>query len=110
MLPQYDVGGGRTARFAALAILEVIGGRVLDSEPVFSRDDIAAVFRQDDLMNGLIADVPSPTAAASPWEEAQLQLARAAEILGLDPGITRCCGCHAAASRWPCRSAATTAR
>jgi agmatinase len=45
MLPQYDVGGGRTARFAALAILEVIGGRVLDHEHVFERADIDAVFR-----------------------------------------------------------------
>ncbi|HET6509711.1 MAG TPA: arginase family protein [Baekduia sp.] len=45
MIPQYDVGGGRTARYAALAILQVISDRVLDSEPTFQRADIDAVFR-----------------------------------------------------------------
>lgn len=45
MIPQYDVGGGRTARYAAHAILSVIGGRVLDSAPRFGAADLGAVFR-----------------------------------------------------------------
>jgi agmatinase len=45
MLPQYDVGGGRTARFAAHGIMTVISDRVLDSEHVFDRSDLDAVFR-----------------------------------------------------------------
>ncbi len=45
MLPQYDVGGGRTARYAAQAVLTVIGHRVLDSRPGFDRDTLEAVFR-----------------------------------------------------------------
>ncbi len=45
LIPQYDVGGGRTARYAAHAILSVIGGRVLDSEPRFSEADLGAIFR-----------------------------------------------------------------
>jgi agmatinase len=45
MIPQYDVGGGRTARYAAHAILAVIGHRILDSEPRFSQKDIDEVFR-----------------------------------------------------------------
>jgi arginase family enzyme len=45
MIPQYDVGGGRTARYAAHAILAVIGRRVLDSRRAFDRETLAAVFR-----------------------------------------------------------------
>jgi len=45
MIPQYDVGGGRTARYAAHAILAVIGRRVLDSQPTFDRETLDAVFR-----------------------------------------------------------------
>lgn len=45
MIPQYDVGGGRTARYAAHVILSVIGARVLDSEPRFSQEELARVFR-----------------------------------------------------------------
>jgi agmatinase len=45
MIPQYDVGGGRTARYAAHAILTVIGHRVLDSQPSIPRDILDAVFR-----------------------------------------------------------------
>jgi agmatinase len=45
MIPQYDVGGGRTARYAAHAILAVIGRRVLDSRVAFDRETLAAVFR-----------------------------------------------------------------
>ena len=45
MIPQYDVGGGRTARYAAHAILTVISHRVLDSQPSIPRDILDAVFR-----------------------------------------------------------------
>jgi agmatinase len=45
MIPQYDVGGGRTARYAAHATLSVIGRRVLDSQPTFDRETLDAVFR-----------------------------------------------------------------
>lgn len=45
MIPQYDVGGGRTARFAAHVILSVIGDKILDSEPRFSAEELAKVFR-----------------------------------------------------------------
>lgn len=45
MIPQYDVGGGRTARYAAQAVLTVIGHRVLDSRPAYGRDTLDAVFR-----------------------------------------------------------------
>lgn len=45
MIPQYDVGGGRTARYAAHAILTVIGHRVLDSQSSIPRDILDAVFR-----------------------------------------------------------------
>jgi arginase family enzyme len=45
MLPQYDVGGGRTARYAAHAILTVIGHRILDGEQAFGSDVLDAVFR-----------------------------------------------------------------
>jgi agmatinase len=45
MIPQYDVGGGRTARYAAHAILTVIGNRVLDSNQSISRETLDAVFR-----------------------------------------------------------------
>jgi agmatinase len=45
MIPQYDVGGGRTARYAAHAVLAVVGRRVLDSRAVFDRETLDAVFR-----------------------------------------------------------------
>jgi arginase family enzyme len=45
MIPAYDVGGGRTARYAATAILTAIGGRVLDSQQSISRETLDAVFR-----------------------------------------------------------------
>jgi arginase family enzyme len=45
MIPQYDVGGGRTARYAAHAILTVIGHRVLDSRQSIPQDVLDAVFR-----------------------------------------------------------------
>lgn len=45
MIPQYDVGGGRTARYAAHVILTVLGSRFLDSEPRFSEEELAKVFR-----------------------------------------------------------------
>jgi agmatinase len=45
MIPSYDVGGGRTARYAAHAILTTIGHRVLDSRQSFDRDTLDAVFR-----------------------------------------------------------------
>lgn len=45
MLPQYDVGGGRTARYAVQAVLAVIGHRVLDSRQAFDREALDAVFR-----------------------------------------------------------------
>lgn len=45
MIPQYDVGGGRTARYAAQAILTVIGHQVLDSQPAISKQELDEVFR-----------------------------------------------------------------
>jgi agmatinase len=45
MIPQYDVGGGRTARYAAHAILTVIGHRVLDSRQAIPQQTLDAVFR-----------------------------------------------------------------
>jgi arginase family enzyme len=45
MIPQYDVGGGRTARYAAQAILAVIGNRVLDSNQSIPQEALDAVFR-----------------------------------------------------------------
>ncbi len=45
MIPQYDVGGGRTARYAAHAILAVIARRVLDARPAFDQAALDAVFR-----------------------------------------------------------------
>lgn len=45
MLPQYDVGGGRTARYAAHAILAVVGPRILDSRRAFDTDVLESVFR-----------------------------------------------------------------
>lgn len=45
MIPQYDVGGGRTARYAAHAILAVIGHRVLDSRQSIPQEVMDAVFR-----------------------------------------------------------------
>lgn len=44
-LPQYDVGGGRTARFAATAVMAMVSHRVLDAEQAFEQDDLDAVFR-----------------------------------------------------------------
>jgi arginase family enzyme len=45
MIPQYDVGGGRTARYAAQAILTVIGHQVLDSQPSIAKHELDEVFR-----------------------------------------------------------------
>ncbi len=45
MIPQYDVGGGRTARYAAQAILTVIGHQVLDSQPSIVKQELDEVFR-----------------------------------------------------------------
>ncbi|HEX2071453.1 MAG TPA: arginase family protein [Thermoleophilaceae bacterium] len=45
MIPQYDVGGGRTARYAGHVILTAIAPRILDSRPEFEQDEIRAVFR-----------------------------------------------------------------
>jgi agmatinase len=45
LIPQYDVGGGRTARYASHVIMSAIGERVLDSAPMFSREELDAVFR-----------------------------------------------------------------
>jgi arginase family enzyme len=45
MLPQYDVGGGRTARYAAHAILTVVGPRIFESRQAFGADVLDAVFR-----------------------------------------------------------------
>jgi arginase family enzyme len=45
MIPQYDVGGGRTARYAAHGILTVIGERVLDHTQSIPRETLDAVFR-----------------------------------------------------------------
>lgn len=45
MLPQYDVGGGRTARLSAHVILSVIGDRILDSKSTYSQEELAQVFR-----------------------------------------------------------------
>lgn len=45
MIPQYDVGGGRTARYAAQAILTVIGHQVLDSQPSIAKQELDDVFR-----------------------------------------------------------------
>ena len=45
VLPRFDVGGGRTARLAAHAVLAVVGDRVLDSEPRYDRATLDAVLR-----------------------------------------------------------------
>jgi agmatinase len=45
VIPQYDVGGGRTARYAAHVILTATAPRVLDSTPRFDQADLDAVFR-----------------------------------------------------------------
>lgn len=45
LIPQYDVGGGRTARYASHVIMSVIGKRVLDTTPMFDSQDLDAVFR-----------------------------------------------------------------
>jgi agmatinase len=45
MIPQFDVGGGRTARFAAQGILTVIGSRILDSTPTFDPGELGEIFR-----------------------------------------------------------------
>ena len=45
MLPRFDVGGGRTARLGAHAVLEVVASKVLDSEPGYSREQLGAVLR-----------------------------------------------------------------
>ncbi len=45
MIPQYDSGGGRTARYAAHAIFAVVQHRILDVTPRYSHQDLARVFR-----------------------------------------------------------------
>jgi agmatinase len=45
ILPRFDVGGGRTARLAAHAVLAVVGDRVLDVEPRYDRATMDAVLR-----------------------------------------------------------------
>jgi agmatinase len=45
IVPQYDVGGGRTARFACHVIMAVISDRVLDSTPTFDPEALSDVFR-----------------------------------------------------------------
>lgn len=45
MLPQYDVGGGRTARYAAHAILTVVGPRIFERKHAYDRDVLDAIFR-----------------------------------------------------------------
>jgi arginase family enzyme len=45
LLPHYDVGGGRTARYANHVIMSVIGDRVLDSAPAFDAGELKSVFR-----------------------------------------------------------------
>jgi agmatinase len=45
ILPRFDVGGGRTARLAAHAVLAVVGDRVLDVEPRYDRSVLDAVLR-----------------------------------------------------------------
>jgi agmatinase len=45
MIPQYDVGGGRTARYACHVILAAIGDKFHESKPGFSSEDMSAVFR-----------------------------------------------------------------
>jgi agmatinase len=43
-LPQYDSGGGRTARLGALGILSAFGPRIFDLEARYSLDRLAKVF------------------------------------------------------------------
>jgi agmatinase len=45
VIPQYDVGGGRTARYATHVILTAIAPRILRSTSTFDRADLDAVFR-----------------------------------------------------------------
>jgi agmatinase len=45
MLPRFDVGGGRTARLGAHAVLEVVGRKVLDSAPRYDQAQLDAVLR-----------------------------------------------------------------
>jgi agmatinase len=45
VLPRFDVGGGRTARLAAHAVMAVVGDRVLDVQPRFDRAALDAVLR-----------------------------------------------------------------
>lgn len=45
VIPQYDVGGGRTARFAAHVALTAIAPRILERTPRFGQDDLGEVFR-----------------------------------------------------------------
>jgi arginase family enzyme len=44
IVPQYDVGGGRTTRFACHVILAVISHRILQSTPMFDRGELDQVF------------------------------------------------------------------
>lgn len=45
VIPQYDVGGGRTARYASHVVLTAIAPRILDVSPRFDANDLGAVFR-----------------------------------------------------------------
>lgn len=45
VIPQYDVGGGRTARFAAHVALTAIAPRILERTPRFDRDELGELFR-----------------------------------------------------------------
>jgi agmatinase len=44
IVPEFDVGGGRTARFAAHVVLAVIGHRILDVTPTYGSEELARVF------------------------------------------------------------------
>jgi agmatinase len=45
VIPQYDVGGGRTARYACHVVLTAIAPRILRSTSKLDREDLGAVFR-----------------------------------------------------------------
>lgn len=45
IVPQYDVGGGRTARFAGHVILAAVGHRFLDITPTYEQSDLDDVFK-----------------------------------------------------------------
>lgn len=45
-LPEFDTGGGRTSRIAALGILAALGQRILDYTPTYTMETIDTVFRR----------------------------------------------------------------